>query len=174
MNRVRRERGHPTPRRTYHFGMFSSVVVSLTTPEPRPRWPYDEADGRFDLDALVHRRIAASETLDEAALELLRLLSSTLVVWEDGRLIDTRAVVARFDGLRIVIHTREHGPAHFHVVAPDLNAIFAIADGSLLGGSISGRHQRLVEYWYASARPLLVRTWNATRPTDCPVGPIEA
>jgi len=160
--------------RVYHLGVFASAAVTLATPEPRLRWPYDDAGGRFDLDAVVRRRIASSETLDEAALALLRLLSSTLIVWEDGRLIDTRAVVARLDGLRIVIHTREHGPAHFHVLAPDLNATFAIADGSFLGGSISSKHQRLVEYWYASARPLLVRTWNSTRPTDCPVGPIEA
>ena len=75
--------------------------------------------------------------------------------------------------LRIVIHTREHGPPHFHVIAADIDATYSIADGSQLYGAISSKDDRLVQYWYASARPLLVKVWNETRPSDCPVGPIE-
>jgi len=49
---------------------------------------------------------------------------------------------------------------------------FAIDDCSLLRGSITDRDQQMVRYWHAQAGPLLVRVWNETRPSDCPIGPI--
>ncbi len=128
---------------------------------------------RIDLDSLVRARVHASNDLHEAAACLRLLLSSGFAVWNDGRLIETRVLVARLDRLKIVIHTREHGPPHFHVSAPGLDATFSIEQCELLFGAITGKDRRLIEYWYRHARPLLIRTWNATRSADCPVGPLE-
>ena len=126
-----------------------------------------------NLDSLVRSRIQASSDLQEAAACLRLLMSGGFAVWEDGRLIETRVLVERIDRLKIVIHTREHGPPHFHVSAPGLDAAFSIERCELLFGAVNGKERRLIEYWYKDARPLLIRTWNATRSTDCPVGPIE-
>ena len=127
-----------------------------------------------DLDSVVRFRISTATSLGASAECLLLLLSGGYSVWEDGRLYEIRVLVAALNGLKIVIHTREHGPAHFHVSAPGINASFAIEDGRLLEGEIGGRERRLVEDRYASSRPLLVNVWNASRPSGCAVGPIEA
>jgi len=126
-----------------------------------------------DLDSIVRYRITNSGNLTESAECLLLLLSGGYSVWTDGRLLETRVLVATLNRLKISIYPREHAPAHFHVVAPGINASFAIADCRLLEGAIPGRERRLIEYWHASARPKLIETWNTTRPADCPVGPIN-
>lgn len=125
------------------------------------------------LDARVEARIVASETLEDVARYLKVLLFGGFSVWTDGRLLEPRVFVDTVGSLRIVIHTREHGPPHFHVTAPGIDASFAVEDGSHLTGRIGDKEIRLVQYWHASARPLLVRIWNETRPSDCPVGPID-
>jgi len=121
---------------------------------------------------MIQRRIIRSETLEEATRCLCGLLAGGFDVAEDGELYETRVLVERFDGLRMVIHTREHGPPHFHVIASGIDASFAIHDCSHLAGSITAKDRRIIEYWHAQARPLLIRVWNETRPSDCPVGPI--
>jgi hypothetical protein len=118
------------------------------------------------LDEVVRARIAQSTTLDQAAHSLFWLLSGGHSVWLDGTLNFTRVLVAEVGRLRIVIHTREHGPPHFHVTVPskDIDASFAIENCGSLAGTISNGDLGLVRYWHASARPLLIQKWNETRP----------
>jgi hypothetical protein len=154
--------------------MFATATVDNTAPMRPLQLPSDvPSDRAIDLDAIVRYRIASSDTLEQSAACLLRLLSGGFAVWEDGRLLEIRVLVAVLNRLTIVIHTREHGPAHFHVLAPGINASFAITDCTLLEGEISGKDRRLIEYWHGAARPTLVHVWNSTRPSGCPVGPIE-
>ena len=151
---------------------FAVAQVDWSTREVPLQAPLAPEPDGTSVDSRVRTRISGATTLQGSALCLHRLTSGGFAVWEDGRLIETRARVDQLRGLRIEIHVREHGPPHFHVTAPGINASFAIADCSLLVGELSRRDLDLVEYWYKSARPLLVRTWNETRPSDCPIGPI--
>ena len=154
--------------------MFASAEVEASPTLARLRISLGLPDGvATDLDSVVRFTIASSETLAESAQCLLLLLSGGYSVWEDGHLYEVRALVAALGGLKIIIHTREHGPAHFHVVAPGIDASFAIDGCRLLEGELSGRERRLIEYWHSSARSTLVKIWNSTRPSDCPVGPIN-
>jgi hypothetical protein len=73
----------------------------------------------------------------------------------------------------VAARIREHAPPHFHVTAPGIDASFTIEDCALLRGTISGHDRQLVEYWHKTGRPLLIRRWNETRQSNCPVGPIE-
>jgi hypothetical protein len=153
-----------------------AVATSIALPTDRLlQMPFAPGEsGYVDMDALVSERIRRSADLPELARSLRLLLSGGFGIWEDGTLYEIRVRVDRLQGLTIVIHTREHGPPHFHVVADGINASFAIDDGSHLAGTLSPGATRLVTYWYRSARPLLVRVWNESRPSDCPVGPISA
>ena len=126
------------------------------------------------LEESFIQAIDRAMTLDELAVTLEALLAGGFAVWpEDGSLLETRQLVAWVRGLRIEIRPREHAPPHFHVCAAELDASFAIEDGRLLSGSISGRHHAVVQWWYGHGRKKLVAVWNATRPADCPVGPIH-
>ncbi len=126
----------------------------------------------MNLEESVVQAIGRATTINELALTLEHLIAGGFGVWSDGSLYETRQLVARAHGLRIEIYPREHPPPHFHVRAAGLHVSFAIEDCRLLEGSISGRDRTLIEWWYRYSRPRLVAVWNATRPADCPVGPI--
>ena len=121
----------------------------------------------------IERSIVEAHSLEEGATALARLLAGGFSVWTDGSLYHVRELVAKVNGLRIRVFAREHPPPHFHVAGSNLDATFSIADCALIEGPIDSRNRRLVEWWYKRSRPLLVRAWNRTRPTDCPVGPLE-
>ena len=127
----------------------------------------------FFNDSDFDRAARNAASLDDGAKLLAQLLSGGYAVWTDGSLYFARQLVARVDGLRIHVYAREHAPPHFHVVGSGVNATFSIADCSPLDGNLSGVNTRLVQYWYRRFRPKVVAAWNASRPTDCPVGPIS-
>jgi hypothetical protein len=120
----------------------------------------------------IESEIESAASLNDSARVLDKLLFEGYAVWMDGSLYNIKQLVARVDGLKIKIFAREHPPPHFHVSAGNIDATFSLADCSLINGCVSGRERALIEWWYAKSRPLLVKTWNETRPTDCPVGPI--
>jgi hypothetical protein len=121
----------------------------------------------------LEEKLRARTSVQDAAEVLSELLSGGYAVWTDGTLYNIRQLVARVYGLQIHVYANDHSPPHFHVIRPDIDASFRIDNGAFLKGSIDGREQRLVQWWYERSRDLLVETWNATRPSDCPVGPIR-
>jgi Domain of unknown function (DUF4160) len=122
---------------------------------------------------LLEQRISSAQTLDESARVLSELLNGGYSIWTDGSLYHIRQQVGRKDALQIHVYANEHPPPHFHVQSADVDAVFTIDDCTYIKGNIDGREQRLVKWWYGRNRELLIKTWNATRPAGCPVGPIE-
>jgi uncharacterized protein DUF4160 len=125
--------------------------------------PYEQLD----------RTVTQAKSLQDAAEVLSELLTGGYSVWVDGRLYNIKQLVARVRGIDIHVYSDEHPPPHFHVRSPDIDAVFTIDDCTFIRGNIDGREQRLVKWWYDRARPQLIASWNATRPSDCPVGPIN-
>ena len=123
------------------------------------------------LEEVVENRIRQSQTLADMAY-VLQMLFENHSISDDGHLISIRALVGHINGMRIEIYPKEHPPAHFHIRGGDINASFAIEDGRCLEGTIGGREQALVRFWYKNARHTLIEIWNHTRPSDCQVGPI--
>jgi hypothetical protein len=121
----------------------------------------------------IEQKVTRARTLDELAATLEILLSGGYGVWTDGSLYDIRQLVERVNGLKIEVFAKEHAPPHFHVRGGDVDATFTIADGTLMTGTINGTQLRLVRWWYERSRNSLIEIWNATRPADCPVGPIQ-
>ena len=135
--------------------------------------PTGSHERTLNLEQQVDRRLAESQTLDDVTLVLYQLLTGGYSVSLHGTLHYARALVAVVEGLRIEVRIREHVPPHFHVIAHQVNASFAIDDCAFLQGDLPPGALQMIERWHKGARPLLVRRWNAMRPTDCPVGPIE-
>ncbi len=122
---------------------------------------------------LLEDKITQATTLDESAKVLETLLTGGYAVWTDGSLYNVKQLVTRINGLKVSVYADEHPPPHFHVSGNGIDASFSIIDCSLTEGTINGRDRKLVEWWYARGRETLISTWNATRPTDCPVGPVK-
>ena len=136
--------------------------------------PTGSHERTLNLEQQVDRRLAESQTLDEITLVLYQLLTGGYSVSLHGTLHYARALIVLVGGLRVEVRIREDAPPHFHVSAGPVNASFAIDDCALLHGDLPPGALQMVHRWHKGARPLLVRRWNATRPTDCPAGPIEA
>ncbi len=130
-------------------------------------------EGTINLYEEIERRAINAETLKDSAEVLEILLSGGFSVWKDGSLYSIKQLVERVNGLRIEVFSREHPPPHFHISGGGISATFSITDCKHLEGKIGGREKALVKWWYDRSRPTLVRAWNKTRPTDCPVGPID-
>jgi hypothetical protein len=120
----------------------------------------------------IEEKVSSASDLPAAAETLAILLSGGYSVWTDGTLYNIRQLVARVDGLKIEVFAREHPPPHFHISGGGIDATFSLADCAHLEGRIGGRERALVEWWYHRSRSTLVRAWNESRPTDCPVGPV--
>ena len=128
-------------------------------------------------ESLLKRQLKQTGKLAEH-LELF--LNSGCSVWTepDGEkiLLLSRALVGQIHGLTMRIYSDEHAPPHFHVKSAEIDAAFRISDCSLLRGSVNGKTRELIDYWYLKmeGRSKLIEDWNKTRPTDCPVGKIQA
>ncbi len=110
---------------------------------------------------------------DEYAEWLDALLHSSCYVEEyDGDLclIEIKQQVAKVKSLKIEVYPNEHPPPHFHVKSPSVDASFDIQDCSKLNGSISNKDFKMIKYWHNSAKNILIKAWNDTRPTNCTVG----
>jgi Domain of unknown function (DUF4160) len=113
-------------------------------------------------------RVAVPELVSAALFESLRLGP---MVDDQGRRLLGEAKVARFDGFKVEIFADEHPPPHFRVSYSGETANFRITDCVKLNGALR-RYERNIRDWHATNRAILVESWNAHRPTDCPLGPV--
>jgi len=113
------------------------------------------------------------ESFSDCAHWLESILHNPCNVWEENGetfLVDIRQLVVRINGLSIEVYSNEHPPPHFHVKAPNINASFDIENCEILQGKINAKDQKKILYWHKHAKPLLIKAWNSTRPTNCSVG----
>ena len=116
-------------------------------------------------------------SLDVLAEHLHSLLASGTYVndsWDPDEpvLVETKALVERIDGMKIVIYSNEHPPPHFHVVAGGDQASFTLDECKLLAGNLPAKQRRKIEYWFheMNAKSALIEIWDKTRPEGCVVG----
>lgn len=124
-----------------------------------------------DIAGCLRKCITDADALDDLATCLEKLLGSGCTVWTDEQtgkdiLLFTRAEVARFNGLKILIYPNDHPPPHFHV-RNNAGPIgrFAIADCSLISGAVDSTTRDLIKFFHSEAKDKLTAFWDATRPT---------
>lgn len=123
---------------------------------------------------LIEQRLQNGTELSELIQVLYILLNGDFAVWEDGSLYSIRQLVARFEGLKVEIYSREHPPPHFHVKGGDVDVSFSIDNCELIEGKLDGRRTALIQFWHSRCKDKLIDFWNATRPDGCSVGVIRA
>ena len=117
-------------------------------------------------DVFFANAVQQSESLEELATVLSKMLDSDLAVWEDGTLYSIRARVVSHRGLAFHVFPNDHDPPHFHVVSPNVNAKFSIESCEYLGGQAGGRDIGLIKWVFNhGGREKLLVKWRATRPT---------
>ena len=90
-----------------------------------------------------------------------------------GQRLLTEKEVGRFDGFVVHIFADEHPPPHFQVKYQNQSASFSILDCLRLRGNVGlERYEFNIRELHKKYRSDLIDQWNATRPTNCPVGPI--
>ena len=78
-------------------------------------------------------------------------------------------VMARMNGVKIVVFPNDHPPPHFHVVKNDESAAFSIETGERLEGSkgLKGKDKQIRRFWHYGRYEILEH-WNKLRPDDRP------
>jgi hypothetical protein len=111
------------------------------------------------------------EVPDSLADELIAdFILGPIVQEPDIRLLEEQTI-NRFNGLKIQIFSKEHPPPHFRVAFQSSFANFAISDCSMLAGSGEIiKYRKNILQWWRKNKENLIRIWNETRPSDCPVG----
>lgn len=82
-------------------------------------------------------------------------------------------LVGQIDGLKVHLQFNEHPPPHFSVRCSEGVARFRIDDGARLAPDRDlKKYDRDIRKWHGRNRRYLAIEWNASRPTDCTVGPV--
>jgi len=83
--------------------------------------------------------------------------------------------ISRFFGIIITIYWNDHGIPHFHAKYQEHRAVFAIADGRLLEGSLPARALGMVSEWTAAHREELQKDWDLAKAQQplSPIPPLE-
>jgi hypothetical protein len=85
-------------------------------------------------------------------------------------IVEKRQLVDRLNGLKIHVFPNEHPPPHFHVKSPNMDASFSIESCEILNGIINSRDYKAISFWHKHSKPILIKLWDESRPTECIVG----
>ncbi len=88
-------------------------------------------------------------------------------------LLPAKTVELINDKIRVEIRHNEHPPPHFHIIIDNEDYAIEILTGNYLHNEVkNSRYRKAIKKWHISNKNLLIKTWNATRPTNCTVGKI--
>lgn len=85
----------------------------------------------------------------------------------------TVPTIAIIDGVRLVIHLKDHLPPHLHAMFAGAEAQIAIATGEVLQGSLPRAKTRAVQTWLAANREQVAYIWTEIRAKRNPGGLVE-
>jgi hypothetical protein len=71
--------------------------------------------------------------------------------------------LATIRNIHIRVYANDHLPPHFHVIAPDFEALVEISTMSILAGNIPTAGKEAME-WAIANRALIVVEWNRINP----------
>lgn len=74
--------------------------------------------------------------------------------------------IADFGGFKCTMYYDDHNPPHFHVLGPEWQAVFAVADGRLLRGSCPPAAARVAKEWAAENKAFLLAKWTELNERD--------
>ena len=108
------------------------------------------------------------------ALSELRECFKSGALSENGKRESIKHFVAALKGLKIEVFSDEHPPPHFRVKFGGESNSFRIDDGTPMypNGDLK-KYFRNVRKWHRKNKNLLIKKWNETRPSGCPVGMID-
>lgn len=72
--------------------------------------------------------------------------------------------LVRFDKVAVLVRPRDHNPPHFHVSAPDFEAMIDIKTLTVLRGALPRTVANEVMAWAEANRSLIVAEWNRVNP----------
>lgn len=110
-------------------------------------------------------------TPPELEASLRHKFSQGPLIEGNKRLLEEHTV-ARPNGLKIEIFSKEHPPPHFRVTYGGETNNFRIDTCEPMNGISLKKWFKTIKEWHSENRAALISTWNSTRPTGCPVGKI--
>ena len=83
--------------------------------------------------------------------------------------------ISRFLGIVVHMYFQDHAPPHFHARYGEHQASIAIADGSVLAGSLPARALALAREWAALRERELADDWRRAEAGEplVPIAPLD-
>jgi len=110
------------------------------------------------------------EISSEVAFELEESINQGPIIDDQDRHLLVEREVDRINGLKIFVYSNEHPPPHFLVTCSEGSQRFEISDCKPLDGSGLEKYLRNIRKWHEKNKNVLIKAWNESRPSDCPVG----
>jgi hypothetical protein len=82
-------------------------------------------------------------------------------------------IIAIVDGVRIMIHLKDHLPPHLHAMFSGFEAQISIVTGDVLHGSLPPAKLRTVQRWLDAHRAQVAYIWDEIRARRYTGGRIE-
>lgn len=89
------------------------------------------------------------EEVENASQDLMRLFSDNTDIidkkWHFGF-----AICGRIGGIKVLIYTKDHEPAHFHIICnnPSLDCKFKIENCDLISGDMPSKYYTKLKTWF--------------------------
>lgn len=80
--------------------------------------------------------------------------------------------ISRFFGIVIRMYWPDHKPPHFHAKYGDYEGYYSIYDGTLIGGNLPTRQDKLVQAWALIHSEELILNWEALQSKNKTIKPI--
>jgi hypothetical protein len=81
--------------------------------------------------------------------------------------------IAIVEGVRLMIHLKDHLPPHLHAMFAGVEAQISIATGDVLNGSLPRAKLATVQRWLDAHRDEVAYIWDEIRARRYPGGMIE-
>jgi hypothetical protein len=108
--------------------------------------------------------------INPAVDELLDSLNQGPILNDKGIRKFKEKVIGKIDQLKVEIYADDHPPPHFHITYNNESNSYTIKDCKPLNGYSLQRYSRNIQKWHKAYKEEIIKCWNETRPTDCPVG----
>ena len=119
--------------------------------------------------ALLEESLDQGPMLSEEDIEQLRALGVNVT---PGMRNLTEYLIKTVNQFKVEIYSNEHPPPHFHVSYNGEANSFRIDNGEPLYDKGLKRYWKNIRDWHSDNKSTLIKVWNETRPSNCPVGEI--
>ncbi len=102
--------------------------------------------------------------LENLLINYMELSESEIDFLIEQPVFNSKDKITTINNLKVLIHSRDHNPPHFHVISNDydINAKFLIENGNYISGKIKSKDLKRIKAFYLSPKTKIImkKIWS--------------